>query len=67
MILTLFLMEDKEKRSCFLMETFLLANINIDITLKMFFLTLSNVEIDFVSQHLHWRIYVAIKTLPIMG
>ena len=66
MVIALFLVEDKERRSCVFIETFLLANINIDITLKMFFLTLNNVEIGFVGQHLNWRIYITIKILLII-
>ena len=34
---------------CFFEETLLLTDISINVALKMFFLTLSNVEIDFVS------------------
>ena len=48
MVIALFFMENKEERSYFFEETFLLADINIDIILGISFLTLSNVKIDFV-------------------
>lgn len=43
MVIALFFVEDKEQRSCFFKKMFLLADINIDITLDMFFFTLTNV------------------------
>ena len=46
-------MEDKEERSRFFEEMFLLADISIDTTLEMFFFTLTNVEIDFISRHIY--------------
>lgn len=48
-IIAFYLIEDKDKNSCFLKKTFLLANISIDIVLGIFFLTLSNVKIDFTD------------------
>lgn len=56
-----FLMEEKEERSCFFKKKFLLANISIDTTLGILFLTWSNVEIDFADQQLYWKTYTAIK------
>lgn len=47
MVITSFLVNDKDRKSCFFEETFLLANINIDITFGMSFLNLHNVKIDF--------------------
>ena len=43
----------KKRRSCFFVETFLLADISIDIALGISFLTLSNVEINFLDCHIH--------------
>ena len=37
-LIACFLVEIKERRSCFFEETFLLANISIDITVEMIFL-----------------------------
>lgn len=53
MIIIFFLMEDKEKRFHFIEETFLLADITIDITPIMAFCTLSNVKSDFLSCHIY--------------
>ena len=59
-------MEDKEKRSCFFEKTFRLADISMNITLGMFFFTLSNIKIDFVDYRFYWRMYTSAKVLPIM-
>lgn len=40
--------KDKEGRSCNFEKTFLLADISMDITLGLHFLTLSDIQIDFV-------------------
>lgn len=41
-VVTSFLVDDKDKKLCFLKETFLLANISIDVAFEMFFIILSN-------------------------
>lgn len=46
-VIVFFQVKDKEKRSRFFDKTFLLADISINIALKMLFLTLSNIEINF--------------------
>ena len=51
-VIASFLVEDKEKRSCFFEETFLLADISKDITLRMLFHILSTVDMDFICQYL---------------
>ncbi len=48
-IITSFLVDDKDKRSRFFKETFLLINFSINIILEMPFLTLSNVEVNFIN------------------
>lgn len=45
--------EDKKKRSYFCKKTFILYEISIYIALKMFFLTLNNVEIDIIISYLY--------------
>lgn len=47
----------------FFEEIFLLANISIDVTLKIFFFTLSNIKINFNNQELSWRIYTIIEAI----
>ena len=58
-------MENEKKRSQFFKETFLLADINMNVVLKMSFLILSNVEIEFTSHHIYRTIYTIAKTLLI--
>lgn len=66
MIITSFLIEDKERISCFFEETFLLADTSMEVVLRTLFLTLSLVKIDFTSQYFNWRTYITTKVLPIM-
>lgn len=58
-------MHNKAEKVCFFEETFLLADISIDVTLKMLFLILSNENIHFTRQSLYWRSYTPAKALPI--
>ena len=62
-VIAFFFVEDQEVKSYFFDETFLLADISIDVVLGMAFLTLSNVEIDLASRHFHWKIYIIVKAL----
>lgn len=48
-VINTFLVEDKNRRSQFFEKTFLLADLSINIVLKIFFLTLSNVKVNFVD------------------
>lgn len=48
-----FSIDNKSIRSSFFEETFLIANININIVLIMFFLILSNLQINFLEQKLN--------------
>ena len=52
-VIALFSIGNKEGRSHFFEEKFLLANISIDIVLGIPFFTMSNVEIDFVNCHIY--------------
>lgn len=45
-VITSFLVEDKNKGSLFFEETFLLTNLSIDVALGILFLTLSNIKIN---------------------
>lgn len=53
MVITSFSIEDKERRSRFFDKQFLLADINMDITLGILFLTFSNIEMDFMDQNFY--------------
>lgn len=47
-----FWIDDKVERFQFFEKTFFLANISIDLALRIFFLTLTNAEINFFVQKL---------------
>ena len=64
MVIASFSVEDKKGRSRFFQEIFLFADISMYVALGVPFLTLSNVEIDFVGRHLQWRTYTAAEALP---
>lgn len=52
MVLASFQMEDKLEKARFLQEIFLLADINIEIVLKIHFFTLNNTNIQFIKKKL---------------
>lgn len=56
MIIASFQVDDKGGKSCLFEKTLFMADISMDIAFKMFFLTLSNVEINFNSQELRCRL-----------
>ena len=64
MVLADFQIENKLGKARFFQETFLLANISVEIVLDMLFLTLSNANIQFVEKELTWRSYTTAKALP---
>lgn len=64
MIITLFQVNDKEKKSRFFEITFLLAGISMGIAFEIFFLTLSNIEVNLNNQELKQRLYIADKAIP---
>ena len=64
MVLADFQVEDKLERTRFFQETFLLANISIEVVLSMSFLTLSNANVQFVEKELTWRSYITAEALP---
>ena len=57
-------MEDKLGKTRFFEETFLLADISVEMVLGMFFLTLSNANLQFPKKELTWRSYTIAKALP---
>lgn len=42
-------MDNKDRKSQFFEKAFLLADISIDATFRMFFLTLSNAKVNFTN------------------
>lgn len=64
MIFARFLVQDKKSKDRFFEETFLLANVNIEVVLGMPFFSFSNTNVDFLeAKSLTWRSYIAIDTL----
>ena len=63
MVLASFQVEDTLGRARFFQETFLLADLSIEVVLGMPFLTLSNTNIQFAQKELTWRSYTAAEAL----
>ena len=53
MMIAFFFIEDKEESFCLFKKTFLLIDININVVLGIFILTLNNIEINFASYNLY--------------
>ncbi len=51
-VVSIFFILDKDGRERFFEESFLLANVKPDVTFKIFFLTISNTDIDFQAWNL---------------
>ena len=64
MVVTAFSMTDKANRVRFLKETFLVANVSLEVVFEMLFLILSSSYVDFLGWKLGWRIYTIKETLP---
>ena len=47
MVVFIFSVLDKDEKERFFKKSFLLADLNLDVVLKIFFLTMSNVDVDF--------------------
>ena len=63
MVLASFQVEDKLGRARYFQETFLLADISVEVVLGMPFLTLRNADIQFAKKELTWRSYTAAEAL----
>ena len=55
MVLASFQVKKKFKKTRFFQETFLFADLNIEMVLQMPFLTFSNKNIQFARKKLTWR------------
>ena len=54
MVVAAFLVTENVNQVRFFEESFLVANVSPEVVLKMFFLTLSGADIDFLRQELRW-------------
>ena len=57
-------MKDILKKARFFKETFLLADLSVEVVLEMPFLNFNNADIKFAQKKLFWRSYTFAKTLP---
>ncbi len=57
-------MSDKDGRERFSEQNFLLADVKINVVLKMPFLTMSNTDVNFQAQDLQCRSYTTGDVLP---
>ena len=64
MVVVAFSMTDKANRVRFFEETFLVANISLEVVFEMLFLTLSGADVDFLDRELRWKTYITEKALP---
>ena len=64
MVLASFQVEDKPGRARFFQETFLLADISMELVLGMPFLTFNNADVQFVEKELTWTSYTTTEALP---
>lgn len=64
MTLAGFSLQNSQERVLVFAKTFLLADISMDPVIEMFFLALSNTNIEFTEQEkLTWRFYIALEIL----
>ena len=64
-VIAAFQVVDKLNRFWIFQETFLLADISMEVVLGMLFLTFSNADVQFAELKVTWRIYIIKKALPI--
>ena len=64
MVVAAFSVVDKVNRVRFFEETFLVANVSLEVIFGMPFLTLSNADVNFLSQNLWWKTYTTKEALP---
>ena len=63
MVIADFQVEDKDGRSRFFKETFLVADTKFEVVLRMPFLKLSNADVSFGEKTLTWKSYTINKAL----
>ena len=64
MVVATFSVEDKANRVRFFEETFLVANVSLEVVLGILFFALSGTDIDFSGRELRWRTYTTEKVFP---
>lgn len=64
MVLAGFSVPNKLGKVWFFEETFMLADISMEVVLEMPFLTFYNTDMKFLKKELEWRSYTTIEALP---
>lgn len=64
MVIVSFQVVNNLNKICFFQEIFGLANINIDIVMKIFFFILNNINILFANKMLICRFHMNLEALP---
>ena len=64
MVVAAFSVVDKANQVRYFEETFLVANVSLEVVLGMSFLTLSDADVDFLGRELWWRTYTTKEVLP---
>ena len=62
-VIVLFFVEDKEEWFQFFERSFLLADISMNIALERFFLSFSNIEINFIGRYIYFKTYTVARVL----
>ncbi len=62
-VISTFFILDNDNRERFFEESFLLADVKPDVVFRMFFLTMSNIDINFEAWDLQWRSYITENVL----
>lgn len=66
MAIALFQVVNKDGKSHFFQQTFLVANINMNVAFRISSFTLSNPRVNFNNQELHLRSYIVSETVAII-
>ncbi len=65
MVLTYFSLQNSLGKILFFKKTFLLANTSMEVILRMPFLFVNNINVEFAElEKLTWRLYMAVEALP---
>ena len=63
MVVFIFFILNKDGKERLFEESFLLANVKLDLVLGIFFLIISNADIDFQAWSLQWKLYITKNVL----
>ena len=64
MVVAAFSVTDPAIRVRFFEKTFLVVKVSLDVVFEMFFLTLSDADIDYPKKRLWWRLYTIEEAFP---